>query len=89
MDIIGSSFTDNYVSDAASWTEYWNFANGGGVYIYGEARISLRSSIFRGNGAEHGGGTAFLGNHTVTVENCLFDENLSNNEGGGMMVAVS
>lgn len=91
VDIIDSSFTDNYVSDADTWSGYAydGIPAGGGLYIYGEASISLRASLFSGNGAKYGGGAKLTGNHTVTVEECLFDENLSNNEGAGMSVSVS
>ncbi|CAM9092872.1 unnamed protein product [Scytosiphon promiscuus] len=90
VDIIDSSFTDNYVSEAAIWgSASFSTPSGGGIYIYGESSISLRSSMFSGNGAQNGGGAAFEGNHTVVVEECLFDENLSNDEGGGMLVGLA
>lgn len=88
VDVVDSAFEGNYVSDVASWSSY-NYFAGGGLAVYGEAEIALRTASFVGNGAEVGGGVSVRGNCTVTVDGSLFDGNLAFSRGGGFSGGVS
>lgn len=88
VDVVDSAFEGNYVSDVASWRSN-NYYAGGGLAVYGEAEIALRTASFVGNGAEVGGGVSVRGNCTVAVHGSLFDGNLAFSRGGGFSGGVS
>lgn len=82
-----SIFDGNFVSDVDSWDR--NFHDGGGLSLFGEAMLTVKSSTFRANGAEGGGGLMVRGNCTVTLEDSTFEDNLASYQGGGMAISVS
>lgn len=86
--MIESVFEGNFVSDVGSWGSGFNLDEGGGLAVYGEARISVRSSSFFRNGAENGGAMVIRGNNTVVVQDCLIEGNLANKYGGGVVLTV-
>jgi uncharacterized repeat protein (TIGR01451 family) len=56
-------------------------AYGGGIHSTG-SRVTLNSSIFRGNTASSAGGAIYNGGGTFTVNDSLIDDNTSNIGGG-------
>jgi len=87
VDLFGSDFTGNSVGVQDEW-DGWNYRQGGGLYVTGQADVTLDSCNFTGNGAEYGGGACFRGNTTVAVESCLFEGNLAGQGGGGVYFVV-
>lgn len=86
MNVVDSVFEDNLVSENSTWLN--NVYYGGGLYLFGEASVTVRSSNFSRNGAEKGGGILMRGNLTVNVEDSLFQDNIASSYGGGVFLTV-
>ncbi|CAN0333703.1 unnamed protein product, partial [Ectocarpus fasciculatus] len=87
VDVVDSVFTGNFASDLASWTNYippWRTA--GALFVSGQAEVSIKTSIFSGNGAEGAGAARFSGNNNISVEGSSFVGNLGNARGGGVVI---
>lgn len=87
VTVTESAFATNFVYDTANWGR--NYLGGGGLYVYGEAVLTMNSSTFKSNGAEVGGGAVVRGNCTVNIAHCSFEDNLAVYSGGGMAISVS
>lgn len=87
MTVVDAVLTRNFVSSIADWNA-GNFNLGGALNVFGQARIAVRSSAFSGNGAELGGAAFLRGNHTITVDDCVFENNMGFIEGGAVVVSV-
>lgn len=81
-------FASNFVSSIADWS-IGNFNLGGGLNLFGQAKIAVLSSTFSGNGAELGGAAFLRGNNTITVDDSVFEDNMGFIEGGAVVVSVS
>lgn len=89
VDVLDSVFTQNHVSDITGQSSGFSMYDGGGLAIYGEAQLGVRSSEFSGNSAENGGAMVLRGNHSVSITDSVFDGNVAKHFGGGIALTAS
>ena len=74
--ISGCEFTDGFTSD-----------KGGGIYLVNGASALVTNSTFIKNHAPTAGGGLCAENASVTVRDCIFEDNTSSGKGGGLALA--
>lgn len=69
------------------FTECLTSDRGGGIYLVNGASATVTNVSFIRNHAPHSGGGLFAENSSVTLKDCLFQENTSSIKGGGLSLA--
>jgi hypothetical protein len=77
LTIKSSSVTNNRATDAAG-------EGGGGLFIEGDSRVNIISSIISGNSSASDGGGISAGGSTVVVKSSTVSGNTAADDGGGL-----